>query len=154
MTLFKIKEEIEMRAEAFFNPKAAQLRVHMGYILKSSLSEEIIRNYPSGRTRGASYFLSEDAKTQHSLSTVCRLAQEIVPVKKKAPKKIATDNKKQDDIAFKYFDEESETPKKSESANFKQGEKFYPTKDEPIIIPPRIKIEGEMHFHFHFHIER
>lgn len=145
LSLFEMKQEFELRSDGF-HPKAAQLRVHMGYLMKSELGSFITKDFTEGRQRGAKYIMSNEGKNRFNLETAVTAANNIkkrvVDQNLKSIKKQPTPGgdkiqKTQDDIAFKYFDEESETPTK-----------------ETKIIPPRIRLEGEVHFHFHFHIER
>lgn len=141
LTAFQIKERINAICPS--DPvKAAQIRVYIGYILRSELGLQIEKNYKDGRARGAEYFLRNEAKMQHSLESACDAANTVEQAKKKVVDENLNSIKtqpKQDDIAFKYLNEESETPPKNE---------------ETVVIPPRIRLEGEVHFHFHFHIER
>ena len=55
--------------------KNAQVRVHLGYIMKSELGVDIKKDFTQGRARGAEYFLIEPAKLRHSFESACQAAQ-------------------------------------------------------------------------------
>lgn len=142
LNAFQIRERIN--AICLSDPvKSAQIRVYIGYILRSELGLQIEKNYKDGRARGAEYFLRNEAKMQHSLESAIDAANTV----EQAKKKVVDENL--DQIKKGLTGEESEAPQRPSI-------QFYPseTEDEAIVIPPRIRLEGEVHFHFHFHIER
>lgn len=74
LTAFDIKSAINVPIAS--DPvKSAQIRVYIGYIMKSELSEDIQKNFTEGRSRGAQYWLSENAKMRHSFTSACQAAQ-------------------------------------------------------------------------------
>ena len=58
--------------------KSAQIRVHLGYIMKSELGRTIIREYTEGRSRGAKYHMNDNARTHHSFESAIKAAYHIV----------------------------------------------------------------------------
>lgn len=58
--------------------KNAQVRVHIGYIMKSELGVDIEKDFKDGRSRGAVYWLIEPAKLRHSFESACQAAQEQI----------------------------------------------------------------------------
>lgn len=142
LTAFQIKERINTICPS--DPvKAAQIRVYIGYILKSEFGLQIEKNYKNGRTRGAEYFLRNEAKMQHSLESACEAANKMV-----APTKKKLVDEKLDQI--KKDNKESEPDIDEESNPWKFGY----VQSEGTIVPPTIEINGkiEFHHHFHFHI--
>lgn len=129
ISAWDIKNRINSQIES--DPvKSAQIRVHLGYIMKSELKDVITREYTEGRARGAKYFMQKEAKMQHSFETASAAAMNQVQerTETRAPKaesKIQREKEKAPNIEFILTD-----------------------KNEL----PVLKVEGEINVNVHFHL--
>jgi hypothetical protein len=58
--------------------KGAQVRVHIGIIMKSKLSEVISKEFTDGRSRGAKYYMSLDGKRKYTLDLAIDAANQKI----------------------------------------------------------------------------
>lgn len=134
LTAFEIKSIINEEIPS--DPvKNAQIRVHIGYIMKSELQDDIMREYTEGRARGAKYFMLDNAKMCHSFTSA---VNEANTPRKRPKKKLATDELKLD----------KKEPEKQEG---KRNIEFILTdKNELPVLQVEGKIDINVHFHFHW----
>lgn len=131
-----MKKEIELRSDEV-PPKSAQLRVHMGYILKSELGIDIVKTFTSGRTRGAEYWLDDKAKQRYSLELACKAAYTMIPQKKRVVDENLNSIKK------------DKTPPGGDKLKHKPNIEFILTDKNKL---PVLEVAGRIDIHFHFHI--
>lgn len=132
ISAFDIKELINAQIPS--DPvKSAQIRVHIGYIMKSELRDVISREYTQGRARGARYKMMNGAKMQHSFESACEAAnrqvQEHTHTRAPKEKKLATGELKLE---------------KDKKPNIE----FILTDKNEL---PVLKVEGEINVNVHFH---
>lgn len=128
VSAFDIKQNIN-RVISSDHIKNAQVRVHIGYIMKSELGKVVIREYTESRARGAKYHMKDEARLHHSLESATKAAYHIVEERTKRVKP-------------------KQTPDEQRTASGPQIDFILTDKNKL----PVLEVCGRIDVHFHFHI--